>query len=100
MRANHLGVRDSRRVMDAGAHPPALGLECSTACPSRTSMNGDAGALAYNHSVKTSEAQYGDIHTIHTVTFAERFSLQRAQARLWACSGATSGESRGSLVRA
>ena len=43
-------------------------------------MNGDAGALAYSHRVKTSEAQYGDLHTIHTLTFAERFTLQRAQA--------------------
>jgi hypothetical protein len=25
MRANRLGVRDSRRVMDAGAHPPHSG---------------------------------------------------------------------------
>ena len=66
--------------MDAGAHPPRTQVGVQYGCPSRTSMNGDAGALVYNHSVETSEAQYGDIHTIHTLTCAERFSLQREQA--------------------
>jgi hypothetical protein len=59
-------------------------------------INGDASALAYNHIVKTSEAQYGDIYTIHT--FADRSTVQRVQG-LPACSGTTSGGGRGSLVR-
>ncbi|MDT7597414.1 MAG: hypothetical protein QOJ06_2960 [Pseudonocardiales bacterium] len=57
-------------------------------------MNGDAGALAYNHSVKTSTVR----PHLHVHTFADRFTAQRAQAAGLSRSprsGATSGEGRG-----
>ncbi len=51
----------------------------------------DAGALAYNHNLNTSEQHYGDICTTHT--FADRVAtVDRAQtAGLSPCSGAIFG---------
>jgi hypothetical protein len=59
-------------------------------------MNGDAGALAYNHSVK--DRQGAVRPHLHVHTFADRFTAQRAQAAGLSRSprsGATSGEGRG-----
>lgn len=60
----------------------------------------DAGALAYNHNLNTSEEQYGQICTTHT--YADRVeTVERAQtAGLSPCSGAIfgMGESDGDVV--
>jgi hypothetical protein len=46
-------------------------------------MNGDAGALAYNHSVKTNKAQYGHIYT----SIPSPIGSPRSARRLPACRG-------------
>jgi len=60
----------------------------------------DAGALAYNHNLNTSEGKYGEICTTHT--YADRVdTVERAQAAgLSPCSGAIfgMGESDGDVV--
>lgn len=59
--------------------------------PDQAEQLRDAGALAYNHNLNTSEEQYGSICTTHT--YADRVdTVERAQAAgLSSCSGAIFG---------